>query len=282
MEGQVWDRVEDLLRFVDQKPKRCRYSDCEVLRVILWAVFHDRPMSWACEPAHWPAWVRSIRLPGPSTISRRWRRATLQAKAEALHEESVRRLGLHGRYAAIDGRSLVVGGCSKDPDARSGRAAGGMGKGYKMHAMVDKRHAILTYAIRPLNESEPVVARLLLSKAPSAVTRVIADGCYDSMRLHGVAQATGRKLYTPLRQERVGRRQQPRRLQLLRLSQHPVGNRLLRSRDEIERAFGQASTISFGYKGLPAWARRIHRVFRWMWAKNLIFQAWLLEKDHAA
>ena len=282
MEGQLWYRVEDLLLFVDGKPKRCRYSDREVLRVILWAVLHDRPINWACEPLHWPATSLPARLPDPSTISRRWQWHALQEQAEALHDESVRRLGVQGRYAAIDGRPLVVGGCSKDPDARSGRAAGGLGKGYKMHAMVDKRHAILTYAIRPLNESEPVVARSLLSKAPAAVIRIVADGCYDSMRLHGVAQATGRRLYTPVRQHRVGRRQQPRRLRLLRLSQHPVGIRLLKSRDEIERAFGQASTISFGFKGLPAWARRSHRVFRWMWGKNLLHHAWLLGKNHAA
>lgn len=282
MEGQVWDTIEDLLRAVDQKPKRFRYSDGEVLRVILWAAFHDRPIRWACEPLHWPAKSDAWRLPGASTISRRWRHPGLQATADALHEESVHRLGVPDRYAAMDGRSLLVGGCSKDPDARSGRAAGGMGKGYKLHAMVDKRHAILAYAIRPLNESEPVVAWSLLCKAPTEVTRVIADGCYDSMRLHGVAQATGRKLYTPLRQNRVGKRQQRRRLQLLRLSQHPVGIQLLRSRDEIERTFGQASTISFGYKGLPAWARRMGRVTRWMWAKNLVHQAWIIERGRAA
>ncbi len=282
MEGQLWSRVEDLLLFVEGIPKRCRYSDREVLRVILWAVLHERPMNWACEPLHWPPISRPASLPDPSTISRRWNRRELQEQAEALHEESLRRLGVVGRYAAIDGRPLVVGGCSKDPDARYGRSAGGMGKGYKMHAMVGKRHAILSYAIRPLNGAEPTVARVLLSNAPTAVTRVVADGVYDSMRLHGVAQATGRKLYTPVRQHRVGRRQQPRRLQLLRLSQHSVGVRLLKSRDEIERAFGQMSTISFGFKGLPAWARRTHRVFRWMWGKNLLHHAWLLNKNHAA
>lgn len=282
MEGQLWCRVEELLLFVDGTPKRCRYSDREVLGVILWAVLHDRPINWACDPLHWPASSCPACLPDPSTISRRWKRGALQEQAEALHDESVRRLGVSNRYAAIDGRALVVGGCSKDPDARCGRAAGGMGKGYKMHALVDKRHVILAYVIRPLNESEPVVARLLLSKAPKAVTRVVADGCYDSMRLHRVAQGSGRKLYTPVRQNRVGRRQQPRRLQLLRLSQHPVGVRLLRSRDTIERAFGQISTISFGFKGLPAWARRTHRVFRWMWGKNLLHHAWLLGKNQAA
>ena len=150
-------------------------------------------------------------------VARRWNRRPLQDTAYALHEHSVDQFGAVGRYAAIDGRPLPVGGCSKDPDVRSGRAAGGMGKGYKMHAVVDGRNVILAYAVRPMNDAEPTVARTLLPKTPPGVVRVVGDGAYDSVRLHRAAEATGRKLYTPLRENRVGCRQQPRRLQLLRL-----------------------------------------------------------------
>lgn len=282
MEGQVWTIVEELLLCVDGKPPRCRYSDREILRVTLWAVIHDRPIVWACQPEHWWNSVCPETLPDPSTMSRRWSRPELQEKAYALHEASVRRLGVVGRYAAIDGRPLPIGGCSKDPDARCGRAARGMGKGYKMHALVDMRHVILAYVIRPMNEAEQTVALGLVKKLPDEVTHIVGDGNYDSMKFHRAAEATGRKLYTPLRENRVGRRQQPRRLQLLRLWERAPGQRLLKSRDGIERTFGQTSTISFGFKGLPAWARRHHRVFRWMWGKNLIHQAWILGKLRAA
>ena len=282
MEGQVWCMLEELLSYVDGKPARCRYSDRDILRVILWATLKDRPMVWACQPRNWWSVCRPASLPDPSTVSRRWNRQQLQETAYALHERSVHQFGTVGRYAAIDGRPLSIGGCSKDPDARSGRAAGGMGKGYKMHAVVDGRNVILAYAVRPMNEAEPTVARALLPKTPREVVRVVGDGAYDSIRLHRVAETTGRKLYTPLRENRVGRRQQPRRLQLLRLLQRSVGQRLLKSRDQIERTFGQSSTISFGFKGLPAWARRSHRVFRWVWGKNLIHHAWLLAKTSVA
>ena len=282
MEGQVWTIVERLLSCVDGKPQRCRYSDREILRVILWAVLHDRPIAWACQPEHW--WDRTCprTLPDPSTISRRWRRLGLQKKAYAMHETSVRWLGPVGRYVAIDGRALPVGGCTKDPDARCGRAARGMGKGYKMYTVIDKRHAILGYIIRPMNEAEQTVALELVKSLPDGVTRIVGDGVYDSMRLHRAVEAVGRRLYTPVRENRVGRRQQRRRLELLRLSQRLPGKRLLSSRDEIERTFGQTSTISIGFKGLPAWARRRWRVFRWMWAKCLIHEAWLLTKKRAA
>ena len=141
---------------------------------------------------------------------------------------------------------------------------------------------ILAYVIRPMNEAEQTVALGLVKKLPDEVTHIVGDGIYDSMKFHRAAEATGRKLYTPLRENRVGRRQQPRRLQLLRLWQRAPGQRLLKSRDGIERTFGQTSTISFGFKGLRAWARRHHRVFRWMWGKNLIHQAWILGKSRAA
>ena len=282
MEGQVWCMIEKLLSFVEGSPARCRYRDRDILRVVLWATLKDRPIVWACQPQNWPEDLRPACLPDPSTVSRRWHHPELQQVAYALHDRSIDHLGAVSRYAALDGRPLLVGGCSKDPDARIGRAAGGLGKGYKMHAVVDRRNVILAYLVRPMNEAEPTVARTLLPKIPAAVTRVVADGVYDSVRLHRVAQATGRKLYTPLRQNRVGRRQQPRRLQLLRLGQSAAGQRLMRSWDQIERTFGLMSTISFGFKGLPAWARRNHRVFRWMWAKNLLHHAWLLTNPNAA
>ena len=151
-----------------------------------------------------------------------------------------------------------------------------------MHALVDLRHVILSYAIRPMNQAEQTVAVQLLEQGPAKVTRVVGDGVYDSMRLHAAADMNGRKLYTPLRENRVGQRKQPRRMQLLRLGKRATGRRLLESRNEIERTFGQSSTVCFGFKGLPAWARRHQRVFRWMWGKNLLYHAWLLKKQTAA
>jgi len=282
MEGHVWRMIERLLLSVEGKARRCTYSDREILLVSLWAILHDRPMVWACQAENWSEAFRPPRLPDPSTLSRRWQQTSLRNKAYALHKYSVETLGVPCRYAAIDGRPLPVGGCSKDPDARSGRSAGGWGKGYKMHALVDFRHVILSYAIRPMNQAEQTVAVHLLEEAPAIVTRVVGDGVYDSMRLHATAAAHGRKLYTPLRENRVGKRKQPRRVHLLRLGNRAVGRRLLESRNEIERTFGQSSTICFGFKGLPAWARRSQRVFRWIWGKNFSYHAWLLTKQPAA
>jgi hypothetical protein len=282
MEGQVWSMVCGLLPESNKSKGRFRYRAEDILRVVLWAVLHDRPIAWACQEEHWPPVCRPALLPHPSTVSRRWRSEPVQQAAQKLFQRTLGWLGRGDRYAALDGRPLVVGGSSKDRQARPGRAVGGMGRGYKLHALVDGRHVIVAYEVEPLNVAEPTVALRLLRQAPSQVTRVVADTAYDSMNLHRVAGETGRRLYTPLRQNRVGRRRQPRRLQLLRLNRRAVGRRLLAWRDEVERTFGQTSTIGFGFKGLPSWARRLHRVRRWIWGKNVLHHAWLLFKHHAA
>jgi hypothetical protein len=278
----VWHRV---LRWFpeDQRPsKRFRYSDRLILMVELWAALHDRPVKWACNPAHWPDAERPAGLPHPSTVSRRSRGPELQQRRGDIHRRSVEAMGLRGRYAALDGRPLLVGGASKDSDARAGRAVGGLGKGYKLHALVTAGRAFAAFEIHPLNVAEPTVARRLLVAAPPALNRILADGLFDSGRLHAVARQTHRRLYTPIRQGRVGRRQQPRRLRLLRLLRHPVGRRLMASRDEIDRTFGHSSNLGFGFKGLPAWVRRQHRVERWMWCKIMLYHAYLALRPSAA
>jgi len=281
MEGQVWVIVEELLSTVEGRPARCRHSDGDILRVSLWAILHDRPMSWACREENWPTKLRPARLPDDSTVSRRWKRWELRHKAEALHQLGMYRFA-SSRYAIIDGRPLPVGGCTKDPDARAGRSAGGMGIGYKMHALVNLKHVILSYEIRPMNEAETTVALRLIERMPASIARLLGDGGYDSMNLHRRLESVGKKLYAPIRQGRVGRRQQPRRLQLLRLWQRPIGRKLEQARDEVERTFGQESNVAFGFKGLPPWARRSRRVYRWMWGKNLLHNVWLLTKTTAA
>lgn len=282
MEGQVWNMLESLLATGQSLSRRFRYTHREIMRVILWAVMHDRPMVWACQLRNWPPAQRPARLPHPSTVSRRWRSPALQLAVCRVGSLAVGHLGRGDRYAAIDGRPLVVGGCSKDPDARAGRAARGMARGYKMYAVVDGRHVILAYQIHAMSVAEQTVALSLLPKLPGYVTRVVGDKIYDSMKLHRVAAASGRRLYTPVRENRVGRRQQRRRLQLLRLLEREVGRRLMHWRGEIERTFGNNTTVSFGFKGLPAWARRSHRVERWMWGKTMLHHAWLLAKTNAA
>lgn len=98
----------------------------------------------------------------------------------------------------------------------------------------------------------------------------------DGVPRHRVAAAHGRRLYTPIRNGRVGRRQQPERVRLLRVNGTAAGRRRLRSRDAVERAFARISNLGCGYKGLPAWVRRRERVEAWRWGKVLVDHAHLI------
>lgn len=277
MEGQLWSWIVTFLPESGKISQRFRFDDRAILMVVLWAVLHDRPMNWACQVDNWNPDLCLESLPSPSTISRRWRQPRMPKLLQEAHRQSVLMLGLASRYAAIDAKPLPVGGGSKDPDARAGRAVGHLAKGHKLFAIVASNGAVACYEIGAMADSELTRGRHLLAEAPESLTRIIGDGVYDSVPLHRIAQAHGRKFYTPIRQNRVGRRQQPERLHLLALWQTKVGQRFLATRDDVERSFGLMTNFACGFKGLPNWARRSHRVTRWMWGKILIYHAYLLE-----
>lgn len=267
-----------LCRYVDRLPEpstRVHYPLTLVVRMVLWAVLNDRPLCWACDAAHWPAAVRPASLPDQSTLSRRVNRIEFMQALRQLHRTVLRQLGPCRRDAAIDGRPLPIGGSSQDREAQAGRAVRSMGRGYKLFAVADLYQAILAFEVHAMNVAEPTVARSLIAQLPKHVQRIVGDTIYDSMPLHHAAAACGRKVYTPLRQKRVGRRQQRRRVHLLRLWERAVGQRFLRTRDTIERTFARLSGIGFGFKGLPPWARGLTRVRLWMGCKILLYNAYL-------
>lgn len=280
MEERIYAHLCELIDQLHEPSTRVVYPLRVILRMALWSILNDRPLYWSCQAAHWPDVHRPKNLPNQSTLSRRINHPDTMHALHHLHQRVLHTLGVYSTYAAIDGRPLSVGGSSQDRDARGGRAVGSMWRGYKLYAVADVQQAILTFEVHPMNHAEQTVARSLVKRVPPVVRRVVGDTIYDSMPLHAAAAACGRKFYSPLRQHRVGRRRQRRRLQLLRLWRTKVGKRLLRTRDTIERAFARLSGIGFGFKGLPPWARGLLRVRLWMSAKILIYNAYLSILKH--
>lgn len=280
MEGHLWSWIVRWLPVAEECRGRKQFETRTIVMVVLWAVLQDRPMNWACQPENWPERFRPERLPSPSTLSRRWRQPAMVAQAQAALRQSLNHLGGGTRDGVLDARPLVVGGGSQDPDAKAGRAVGHLAKGHKLFALMNANRAVVSFLIGAMSDSEPTQARRLLAEAPATMQRIVADGVYDSVPLHRVAQIHHRRLYTPLRQGRVGRRQQPQRVRLWKILQHAAGQALLHARDAIERAFGLMSNFACGFKGLPSWARRHHRVHRWMWGKILVYHAYLIHSQN--
>lgn len=137
MEDCVFGILIDTALNVQPQSRRVQHDDRTILAVIAWAVVHDLPIRWACEPDHWSASWRPPTLPHPSTVSRRSRCRAFGAYVQAVHAKLLEALGPASAYAAVDGKALVVSGASHDRQARSGRGVGGPAKGYKLHLLAD-------------------------------------------------------------------------------------------------------------------------------------------------
>jgi hypothetical protein len=296
MEHQLWKAIVAVLSELG-KPRfspRENFTDHDIVRVFYWSVIHDRPASWACQPRNWPPHLRRMPLPSESTLSRRLRSPAVVELLDRLDRRVTAPAGL-GLYWMIDGKPLPVGGCSKDRQAGFGRAAGGMGKGYKMHAMFNPRGDIAAWRIAPMNVDERVMAARLIKAAPEEVQGyVTADANYDSNRLHeqcqgrpaGPLQLLTRRRYGPGRGH-GHRRQTAGRLRSKALLEDPApafGAGLLHGRDQIERQFGRTVSWGGGLTCLPAWVRTHRRVRRWVQAKLVLtaLRRRLLERTYVA
>lgn len=275
MERELFSLLMDALRALPgsrRRPPKGTYRDLDVLAVVLWAALHDRPISWATQRRHWPPHDRRRPLPSGSTVSRRSNTpeitATLTVLILALHDE-----GDGQETLVVDGRPLKIAPHSADPDARFGRAAGGLGKGYKLHQIVDLRGNCRGFRVEPLNASEPVVARELIASLNHGEAReLLADGNYDVNRLYDIAGSRGIQMLTAPRNTKAKalghHRHSPHRLRGLRIVRNDPD--VLERRRRIESSFGTQGNVVGGLGPLPNFVRRLRRVRRWVAAKLAI------------
>lgn len=273
-------------RAVRRLPPPCRrpvYSDLLVVRMWLWAVMHDRPLSWACRRQSYTARFRPRRLPSVSRFSRRLRTRRFARLRVLLHET----LTAHGASAALsflDGKALPIGDWATDRDARDGAVrTGRFRRGYKLHGRVNDVGFIEEYSVRSLNEGEPKVARTLLRRVPSGGA-VVADANYDSRLLYGAVERRGAWFFTPIKGEAkaastFARMPESRRQAIALWKERPhIAQRAMGARSTIERVFAHLCGFGGGLGPLPAWVRRIGRVRLWVEAKIAIYHARLIAK----
>src|SRR5262245_42777201 len=164
MERELWPLLYRLLREVsgDFRQKYVQIPPWVLVAVMLWAALHDRPVCWACDQRNWSTTnLRPYRLPSSATMSRRIDSVGVALLWHAL-EQRLRDSGEPALVAVIDGKPLPVGGCSKDPDARFGRAAGHIARGYKLHAVWSVRPVPEAWDVLPLNVDEKTTADQLI------------------------------------------------------------------------------------------------------------------------
>src|SRR2546423_4361613 len=142
---------------------RDTHSTALIVRVHLWAVSHDRPTGWACEPGNWTPATRPGVLPDQSTMVRRTRREDFMS--------FMRRVGqrLNGKPSAglvkvVDGKALELPNHTADPDATWGRGVSRTSVGYKLHAVFSGNPMPDAFAITTLNASEKRMAARMVGR----------------------------------------------------------------------------------------------------------------------
>lgn len=295
MEAILYRRVYRLISSLHHTPRAARqqFNDRAIVCSYLWAALHDRPTSWACTPAHWPpALLGGRALPSPATMSRRLRTlGVLQLLERALavaNHALAAAAGPTPLVKVIDSKPLTVGASSRDRDARRGRlAAGIIGRGYRLHAIINHDGVVHPWTLASLNVNDAAVAtRLLPRLGQERGGYVVGDNAYDSNALHTLAAAAAHRLVAPPRACNRNAPRDPRyngasRLRALdlldpRLAQaaglprdpKTFGQALYAQRGRIERCFGTLSMS--GLDHLPTWVRGPRRVATWVAAKLLL------------
>jgi hypothetical protein len=283
MERELWLALYKVAKDCDPSPfwELVRFRDYEIVGVFLWAVLHDRPVSWACNPMNWPKGLCAMKLPSQSTVSRRLRTTKVKSLLDRME----------GRYAAlerpgfvllVDGKPMTVGTHSKDPDATWGKAGRGFAKGYKLHAIFGRGPLPLAWEVAPLNVSEPEMAASNVSHLKRGGGYVLGDKAFDSNPLHDACSSRGYQLVAQRKRPGTGlghRRHSPGRLRSIDLLQTKFGRSLYHCRDDVERKFGWLTNHSAGLAPLPAWVRRSHRVRLWVQGKLLAHAAYIYSKS---
>ena len=278
MEGELFRKVYRMVTEIakGQSLKRAQYDDARIATTYLWAVLHDRPISWACQKQHWPIYYRRGALPTPSTMSRRLTTAGVQKLLKEVEQHLYDRLPPSRRHW-IDAKPLPIGRASKDGQAGFGYAASGLAKGYKFHALVNDSRGFVAWTIKPMNHTEAKVAPQLIVQLNEGDT-VAGDGAYDKNHLYDLAGQRGIQLIAPQRikaAKGLGHRpHSPYRLASLAMQKQPQGQQLLDARDQIERVFGQLTNIGCGLSPLPNWVRTHFRVKQWVQAKLIFYYLW--------
>lgn len=279
MEHQLWKMILSVMAEIDKPRRRTRedFSAEDIVITFLWAVLHDRPVSWACQRRHWPIPERRRPRPSPSTMSRRLRTPAVRRLLEQLEQRVLAPSVDRPLLWMVDGKPLVISGCSKDRQAGYGRAAGGKAKGYKLHAIVGGDGSIAAWRVAPMNKDERVMAGRMLRTTPLQ-GYLLADSNYDSNQLHELCDRRGNlQLLCPRRygpgRGHGHRRQTPGRLrskELLENLHAEFGRSLFRERSRIERYYGRLTNWGGGLTHLPPWARTHRRVRRWVQAKLIL------------
>ena len=263
MDRELWAIIAAHLTHLSTITRRGRFNHptTRIVRVYLWAVLHERPIYWACDKRNWVGVKPPRELPDQSTMSRRLFRPETFAVLEMLMDllEPIMRDALVLR---LDGKPLPVSKHSQDRQAMIGRGAGGLQKGYKLHAIYAENNRPVAYRVAPMNVDERKVAAEFVREADLGEGYLIADANYESNPLYELVNENGRVLVTPRRYANAKGVGQTHKHSVYRLAMiermkapSPFIRSVLENRKPVETRFANLCNFGGGLTHLPPWVR---------------------------
>lgn len=281
------------LRKIAGPLKKSRFSDVLIACMYYWSALHDRPLCWAADREHYDRRLfRPRKLPSRSQFCRRVDSSRFDQLLAMIHAELAGPIDpSDGGF--LDGKPLVVGVASKDPDAVRGKVMGGYARGYKLHIWSNSARRIVFWSLQPLNVGEQVVGEVLIQQHPgfNAEAICMADGNYDCQRIYEALEAKGGGLLAKprgmdlqnpepwLRQQaqlhpknKGGGPARGRAMQAWR-NLAAMARYLYHGRINVEGTLSNLCSYAGGLGPLPSWVRRTTRVRRWVGVKISLYHA---------
>lgn len=283
MDRDQWTIVYTSIKRNAKRLKRdakLTFSDLLIVAMYVWSVANDRPMCWACNRSNYKHFFRPRKLPSVSQFTRRVKSVRTQQLLLWVHEE-LADTDSPVALQFIDGKPLVVGVASRDPDAKKGKVMGGFARGYKVHPLMTAEGKIPVFSVTSLNKHEMHVAAHLLPYAPrmSEGSLLMADGNYDAADFHKLVESRGGRLLTRPRgraKHEVTRRQMGaarRQCNDFWDNSPALMHDAYRHRVRAEGILSALTSYGGGLGPLPAFVRRLPRVTRWVGTKIILYHA---------
>jgi len=284
----TYESIQRMARRLRRDP-RLVFNDVLIVAMYMWSVAHDRPMCWACDRRNYSRLFRPRRLPSVSQFTRRVKSTRVRQVLQWVHED-LADVDASVMLQFVDGKPLVVGVASRDPDARRGHVMGGFARGYKLHSLMTASRKIRTFSLTPLNLHEMPVASELIAGVPPMTpgSLLLADGNYDAADFHKLVESRGGRLLTRPRgfaRHPVTRRQMGaarREHNDLWERAYDLCHDVYKLRVAAEGILSALTSYGGGLGPLPAFVRRLPRVTRWVGAKIILYNARVTIKNAAA
>lgn len=136
MDLEIWKAIVSVAAAADRdvlrecgRLKEARFTNRLIALMYCWSVWHDRPLSWACDRRHYGPLFRPRKLPSVSQFCKRVKDDPRVCRTLGVMQTRLCAGQTPSVLSCFDGKLLPVAMHSRDPDATKVRANAGVHAG---------------------------------------------------------------------------------------------------------------------------------------------------------